>query len=225
MATAFAYFIEFILKLLFVYPFVFLWRGIQYVIDRNPPAPPVIPDKSRPATPAETAGAETHMKLAHRFLVQAYEAQHVTDVAMRALTLASDALNTARTLDPAAKVTVEQEKLQVTYTVDRLATQILYAQGDILMYGAHVINVATDSRLEVHQIKSNYRTANGYARNAIAAANAALAYDRNSAKPYLILAKAYHFTNQKSAARKAVQDAERLDPHNLDVLEMKAKIR
>lgn len=81
-----------------------------------------------------------------------------------------------------------------------------------------------DRGREISDIKADSRTAHGYANNAIAAANAALAYDRNSVKPYLILAKAYYFKDQNLAARKAIQDAERLDPYNLDVLEMKAKI-
>lgn len=189
------------------------------------PAPPVIPAKTRPATPAETQAAHTHMKLAHRFLVQAYDSQKFTDIAMTALSHASRALNTARMMDPAAKVIVEQEKQQVEHSVDSLAAQILTGQGDILMYGAYLLNHTSSSSDEIRQIKSDARTAQGYARDAIAAGNAALAYDRYTVKPYLILAKAYAFTSNMSAARKAIQDAERLDPHNLDVLELKAKIR
>lgn len=206
------------------YVFLFAAFLFTYAMVIWQPAPPVIPVKTRPATPVETQAAHTHMKLAHRFLLQAYDSQEHTSVAMRALSLASDALNTARMMDPAAQVTIEHEKQQLAYTVDSLASQIFYGQGDILMYGAYVINNASTSSDGVSKIKSDARTAQGYARDAIAAANAALAYDRNSVKPYVILAKAHVFTSNMSAARKAVQDAERLDPYNLDVLEMKAKI-
>lgn len=224
MGEAIYHAIEFFLKCIFVYPFTLTWKGIRFFLDRRVPTPPVIPVKSRPATPAETQAAVTQLQLAHRLFMKAWDDRDYTERTMRQLTMASEAVNKARALDPGARVTVEQHKEQTTYTVDELSAHILLSQSELLVYGANLLVQELSSDKSMEALKEAQRKIHQYLRDAIRAAEAALRYQPSNVKYRLALARAYRGNSQKKEARKAVQEALELDPHNLDALELQAEL-
>ena len=221
-------FIEFILKCIFVYPFTLSWKAGKFIVDRIPqqrPALPVIAVKTRPATPEETRGAVNQMLLAHRLFLKSFEEPENTALAMKLLGQASTALNTARSLDPGASATVEQYKEQTTYTVDELSGNVLHAQGALMLHGVDVLrtgkwpdDMSTPAAAEwarnQEKMNRHYRT------EALAAAQQALAYSPKSVKYRILLAKALRANKKPKDAKVVLQEAHRLEPDNIDVLEL-----
>jgi tetratricopeptide (TPR) repeat protein len=219
-----AKYIIFAVKCFVWYPFVLPYRAIRYFLDRRPTTPPIIPVKSRPATQAETKAAETQLQLAHKFLMRAWDDRDYTDNAMRSLSLASKASNEARSLDPGAVVVVDQHGAKTSYTVDEMASHILFSQGELLVYGSMLLAEKLNTDLSMDALKDASAKISRYGREAQKAAETAIRYQPQNMKYRLLLAKVYRSQSKKREARKVIEEVLQAHPHNMDALELKAEL-
>lgn len=211
MGEIFVNFIIFYLKCVFYYPFLFAWKAAKFVHDRIVNRDPPVPtrDLSRPPTPAETAQAQTQLKIAHSLI----EAARANDYGILGnLEKAAKALQIARNMDAHAQVPAVDGKGAMT--VDSLSGYALFVEAH---YFAHSFRYEGDWQRRMHQ--------NKYQRQGLEAIDKAIRYDPRSSMFWAVKARLHKNLEQRPQAREAAQRAVELDRNNADALALLGQVQ
>jgi len=219
MGEIFYYFIEFILKCVFVYPVMAVWYGGKYILKviENRDRPVATRDQSRPPTPTETAAAQTQLRVADALLSRYTETEQLDRATMEdTLSKATRAIMTARNLDPRATFAKTDKTGTATYGVDGLSALALYIEAEFLENRDHD-TLFGDFVGQVQISRDRKR--------ALEAANKLIVYKPRDAAAWRLKAMAHKNLKDKRPALAAIQKSIELDPTDPIALQILAALQ
>ncbi|TMJ03433.1 MAG: hypothetical protein E6G97_09860 [Alphaproteobacteria bacterium] len=201
----------FLAKCIVWYPFYLPYAAYQKYRDHQARRELPLPtrDQSRPPTPAETAQAQTQLKIAWAVMQEAIDGGFGW---LGKLEQATRALNIAREMDPRA--TIPGSDGDGTMTLDSLSGFALYVEA---YHYANDIKYGLDFQKEMHQNKRQ--------RTALAAINKAVNYDSGRAQFWAVKARVHKNLKQRAEAVAAARKAVELDYNDPDALRILGEVQ
>lgn len=210
MGEFFVHFIIFYLKCIFWYPFVLPYRACRYIYAKYQTRELPLPtrDQSRPPTPAETAQAQTQLKIAWALMLEGIKGE---DGWRGKLSQATRALNIARQMDAHASIPADDGR---TMSLDSLSGFALYAEA---YHYAHNFQYEMDWQRRMYETSDQ--------KTALVAINKALNYDGNRAAYWAVKARVHKNLQQRAEAVAAARKAVELDYNDPDALRILGEVQ
>lgn len=203
-------FFIFWMKCIVWYPFVLPYRAVRYIHRKYQTRELPLPtrDQTRPPTPAETAQAQTQLKIAWALMLEGIKGE---DGWRGKLSQATKALNIARQMDAHVEIPTDENR---TMSLDSLSGFALYAEA---YHYAHRFQYEMDWQRRMYQTKDQ--------KTALAAINKALNYDSKRAVFWAVKARVHKNLQQRAEAVAAARKAVELDYNDPEALRILGEVQ